>query len=198
MFCQSLSSIAEIWRETDVFSSQSMTSSREIKGIHGEQFPLHSGWPSFCHLGSWTVVTSQTAVYEHFCISPSWYLCVPILLLLFILLSFMFILLCIPLLLLRFVLRNPLRNWAFEFTSSNPLEKENWWRWITKAGLMLPRREILLCNEPLTVTGLIQSVGDSHAGCLRAGMILPKLLVFYSKTTCILPKEKSLVHCHYL
>ena len=51
------------------FSAQSMTSSREIKGIHGEQFPLHSGWPSFCHLGSWTVVTSQPAVYEHFCIS---------------------------------------------------------------------------------------------------------------------------------
>ena len=114
----------------------------------------------------------------------------------FILLSFLFILLCIPLLL--FVFRNPLRNWAFEFTSFNPLGKENGWRWITKTGLMLPSREILLCNEPLTVTGLIQSVGDSHAGCLRAGMILPKLLVFYSKTTCILPKEKSLVHCHYL
>ena len=116
------------------FSAQSMTSSREIKGIHGEQFPLLSGWQSFCHLGSWTVVTSQPAVYEHFCISLSWCLCVPFLLLLFILLSFLFILLCIPLHLLGFVFRNPLRNWAFESPAFNPLGKENGWGWITKVA----------------------------------------------------------------
>ena len=116
----------------------------------------------------------------------------------FILLSFLFILLCILLLLLRYVFRNPLRNWAFEFTSFNPLGKENGWRWITKTGLMLPGREILLCNEPLTVTGLIQSGGDSHAGCPRAVwccqpsfFFLAKQSVFsqhavFCKTDCIL------------
>ena len=114
----------------------------------------------------------------------------------FILLSFLFILLCIPLLL--FVFRNPLRNWAFEFTSFKSLGKENGWRWITKTGLMLPGREILLCNEPLTVTGLIQSGGDSHAGCPRAVwccqhsfFFLAKQSVFsqhavFCKTDCIL------------
>ena len=200
-FCRPLNSStkAEGWRESvnilsksiiysrDMkgnwcFSSQSMTSRREIKGIHGEQFSLLSWWPTFCHLGSWTVVTSQPAVYEHFYIS--WYLCVPFILLLFIFLSFLFILHCIPLLLLRFVFRNPLRNWAFESTSFNPLGKENGWRWITKAGLMLPRREILLCNEPLTVTGLIQSGGDSHAGCLRAVWCCQHSFIL-SKTECI-------------
>ena len=72
LFCRPLNSStkAEGWRESvnilfksiiyrrDMkgnwcFSAQSMTSSREIKGIHGEQFPLLIGWPSF--LPPWVV-----------------------------------------------------------------------------------------------------------------------------------------------
>ena len=118
IFCPSLSSIAEIWRETDVLHPSLWRVEERSRESMGNNFHCTVGGRLFTTLdrGPWwplRLLFMSTSVYLH--------LCVPFLLLLLILLSFLFILLCIPLLLLRFVFRNPLHNWAFESTSFNPL-----------------------------------------------------------------------------
>ena len=146
LFCRPLNSStkAEGWRESVYFLSKSIIYSRDMKGnwCFSSQSMMSkrdqgNPWRTIS-TAQWVAVFLPPWIVDHgdlstcclwalLYIAISWYLCVPFLLLLFILLSFLFMLLCIPLLLLRFVFRNPLRNWAFESTSFNTLGKENGW-----------------------------------------------------------------------